>query len=410
MCVCTNAEAAMRHERAARTVAMSAAMQGIGGGLGWSLAAALLPDLSKDLGLTKATAGLAWGAASLGIALAAPLGGAAVDRFGPRRVAGVAMLAGAVACAARAACTGPWSLVLAMLLFGAHVGFVAPSIPKALAGEVPAAKLGSANGTALLAYTLTTAATMLLARTVLAPALGGWRPTMVVAGAAMAVVGVVWLRALRDRVLAGAHEGVRSVLRMLHHRELRKVAVMHFFLFGGYLALLGALPHALADAGLPPMRVGAAIGAWLVCAALANLGGPWLSDKLGLRKPVLAVGAALAGLALAGLAAGAGPWTLVVAAAGGGCVAPLLLTLPLEMDGVGLPRAGAALGLLMLVGQAGGALLPSVTGAIAQRSGFPWALGVLAGAHLLVSLPALALRETGRNARREAAAELSVAS
>jgi MFS family permease len=357
--------------------------------------------MAKDLGLTKATAGLAWGAASLGIALAAPLGGAAVDRYGPRRVAGWAMFAGALACAARAACVGPKTLIVAMLFFGAHVGFVAPSVPKALAGAVSPSKLGRANGVALLSYTLITALAMLTARTVLAPALGGWRPAMLAAAAAMVLVGALWLRGVEDvRSASGAHASVLGVLRMLGNPELRKVAVMHFLLFGGYLALLGALPHALADAGLPPVRVGAAIGAWLAVAGVANLGGPWLSDRLGLRRPVLMGGAVVAGLALSALAAGAGPWTLIVAAAGGGCIAPLLLTMPLEMEGVGVPKAGAALGLLMLVGQAGGALLPALTGAIAERSGFPWALGLLAGAHLLVTLPAIALRETGRGTRR----------
>lgn len=394
----------MERRGAGRTVALAAAVQGVGGGLGWSLAAALSPDMARDLGLTKATAGFAWGAASLGIALAAPLGGAAVDRFGPRRVAGFAMFAGALACAARAACVGPKTLMLAMLVFGAHVGFVAPSIPKALAGAVPPAKLGRANGVALLSYTLTTALAMLTARTVLAPALGGWRPAMLAAAAAMVAVGALWLRGVSSSSQNAPHASVIGVLRMLGHAELRKVAAMHFLLFGGYLALLGALPHALADAGLPPVRVGVAIGAWLAVAGVANLGGPWLSDKLGLRRPVLAGGAAIAGLALFALAAGGGAWTLVVAAAGGGCVAPLLLTTPLEMEGIGVPKAGAALGLLMLVGQAGGALLPALTGAIAERSGFPWALGLLAGAHLLVTLPAIALRETGRGARRATAA------
>jgi hypothetical protein len=49
----------------------------------------------------------------------------------------------------------------------------------------------------------------------------------------------------------------------------------------------------------------------------------------------------------------------------------------------------------MLVGQAGGFLLPIATGAAAQSGGLPVALGVLALVHLAILVPALGLRETG---------------
>src|SRR5262252_628467 len=169
-----------------------------GGGLGWSLLPPLMPQIARDLGVSHALGGFVWGAAPLGIALASALGGASVDRFGPRRVAGFAMLAGAVFCAARAFVVGPWSLAVIMAAFGAHIAFVAPALPKAIAAHVPAARLGRANGLSLLAYTLGTAITVLTARTVIAPALGGWKPTMIAAGVAMAVAGVAWLVLLRD--------------------------------------------------------------------------------------------------------------------------------------------------------------------------------------------------------------------
>ena len=388
-------------KRSGRAIALAAAMQGVGGGLGWSLVPALMPEMAKDLGVTKGMAGVIWGAASLGIALAAPLGGAAVDRFGPRRVAGAAMAFGAVACAARVLAVGPWTLALTMLLFGAHVGFVAPAVPKALAGEVELSRLGRANGLALLAYTLGTALTMLVARTVLSPALGGWRSVMLVAAGLMAVVAGLWTLGTRDTLPATRHASLADVFRLARHGELRKIAMMHFLIFGGYIALLGTLPHALTEAGMSPSRVGLAICAWLVVAGFANVLGPTISERIGLRRPVFIGGALVCGgalLLLALVGAKHGVWFLPIAAAGGGCIAPLLLTAPLELDGIGPQKAGGALGLLMLVGQAGGALLPVVTGAIAQPLGFSWALGLLAVVHLGVLVPALALRETGRRA------------
>jgi nitrate/nitrite transporter NarK len=320
-----------------------------------------------------------------------------VDRFGPRRVAGIALVAGALACAARALVTGPWSLAATMLLFGLHIGFCAPAIPKALAAQVPLTRLARANGIALVGYTLGTAATVVLAPAVLMPLLGGWRMVMVVAAVAMLVAAFIWWMLVPEGRAVGGHASFRQILALARNRSLVRVGAMHFLLFGGYLALLGLLPRALVEGGMRPTRVGMAVAAWLVSAGIANYAGPWISDRLGRRRPVLAVGGAVAGLALGAMALAPASFAvplLVIAALGGGCVAPLLFTLPASIEGVGPARIGAALGLLGLVGQAGGFLLPTITGAAAQSAGLPAAIGFLAAAHLLILAPALGLRET----------------
>lgn len=379
-------------------LAMCGLVHAVGGGLAWSVMPALMSTIGKDLGLGHAAGGFVFGAASLGIAVASPFGGAAVDRYGARRVAGIALVFGAIACALRAFATGTWSLALAMLAFGLHIGFTAPAVPKILAAHLPLARVARANGAALLAYTLGTALTMLVARSVLLPFFGGWRNVMLASGSAMAVCSMLWLALVRDGESVIRHAKVSDSLSLFANGQVRLVAAMHFLVFGGYLALLSLLPRALVESGLPPLKVGAAIATWLAFAGAANFAGPWLSDALVRRRPVFIGGAIVAGLALAGVAASAAwapakvPVFLAIAAIGGGSFAPLLLTLPLELPGVGPARAGAALGLLMLVGQAGGFLLPTVSGAMAQASGSPAALAVLAVVHFLVVLPALALK------------------
>ncbi|HEY8073022.1 MAG TPA: MFS transporter [Labilithrix sp.] len=389
-----------RTTRPMLVVALCALVQGIGGGLGWSVMPALMPAMAKDLGLGHAASGFVFGAASLGIALASPFGGAAVDRWGARRVAGIAMLAGALACAARAFGTGTWSLAVAMLFFGAHIGFTAPAIPKALAGHLPLTRVARANGFALLAYTLGTALTMRVARTTLLPFFGSWRHVMVASGGAMALAALLWLALVRDGSTPMRHAKVSDTLALMRHRGLLRVAAMHFLVFGGYLALLSLLPRALVESGMSLGKVGTAIAVWLVCAGLANFAGPWLSDVLGVRRPFFIGGAVIASIALAAVAVCAAaapgnvPIFLAIAAIGGGSFAPLLLTLPLELDGIGPARAGAALGVLMLVGQIGGFLLPVGSGAIAQAAGSPAALAALAALHLLVVVPAIGLRSS----------------
>ncbi len=389
-----------------RVTGMAVAMQAIGGGLGWSVLPALMPSIATELGIGPTQTGLVWGSASLGIALASPIGGMAVDRLGPRRVASAAMVVGALACVLRIFAVGPISLALTMLLFGAHIGFVAPALPKALAGHVPLDRLARANGIALLGYTLGTALTVLIARTVLVPALGGWRPVMALAAALMAIVGALFAALVPDRGTLAKHASLRDSITLAAEPELRRVAAMHFLLFGGYLALLGLLPHALLAMGLPPTDVGLAVAGWLGCAAVANFAGPVIAGRLGARRPVLVAGATVAALGLGALAlTGAQPMLcLGVAALGGGCLAPLLLTAPLEMPRIGAARAGAALGLLTLVGQIGGFLLPVASGALVRGNDFSLALGALALAHLAIVVPAWGLGDGTERDRAAAAA------
>ena len=392
----------MEATAAARTTALCVMVQAAGGGLGWSVLPSLMPAIARELGISHAMGGVVWGSASLGVALSALLGGAAVDRFGPRRVAGMALVAGAVACAARAWAVGPWSLAATMLVFGMHIGFCAPAIPKALAAHVPMGRLARANGIALLGYTLGTAVTVVIAPTLLAPLVGGWRGAMLVAAAGMLVAAAVWSALVRDGRAARTHATGRDILQLAGNRRLLRVAAMHFLLFGGYLAMLGLLPRALMEGGMPAARVGAAIAAWLTAAGIANYAGPWLSDRMGRRRPVLIAGSAVAGLALGAMALAPAAMTvplLVVAALGGGCVAPLLFAMPAEIEGVGPARIGAALGLLTLVGQMGGFLLPALAGSAVQAGGLSSAIGVLAVGHLLLLVPALGLRDTRASAR-----------
>jgi len=391
----------MAEQRPTLTTGMCAAVQGIGGGLGWSLLPPLMPMIAKELGISHTLGGFVWGMTPLGIALAAPLGGYLVDRFGPRRIVGIAMIVGALACAARALVHDPYTLALVMFVFGLHTGLTAPAVPKALGAHVAPQHLGRANGTALVAYTVGTALTVLTARTVLAPALGGWRPVMAVAAILMALTGILFYLLVPDRAVGGRRAGLGQVFALARDWQLMRVGAIYFLLFGGYLAMLGLLPRSLTESGLRPGQVAVAVASWLGTVAVANQLGPWLSDRIGRRRPFILWGTVITVLAVAGLALApprAAVWLLVVGAIGGGCFTPLLLALPLEIPTIGLARAGGAVGLLMLIGQAGGFVLPVVCGAAAQGGGLGAAMGLLAGCYLLILLPIIGLRETGRAA------------
>jgi YNFM family putative membrane transporter len=390
--------------RPKRITAMGAAMHAVGGGLGWSFVPALMPEIARDLALSHTESGLVWGATSLGIALASPAGGLAVDRHGARRVGAVAMAIGALGCAARVLATGALSLALAMVLFGVHFGLLAPAILKALAGHVSPGRMTRANGLTLLGYTFGTAATVLLAGTVVAPLLGGWRPAMGLAAAAMAVGAIGWWAVVRDREAHCRHAPLVESIGLLRDPTLRAVAAMYFLLFGGYLALLGLLPRALIEAGLGRGDAAIAVALWLVAAGIANLVGPQVAHRIG-RRALIVAGSLVTSGALGALAiapASSAIPCLIVAGVGGGSFAPLLLAMPFQIRAIGPVRAGAALELLILFGQLGGASMSVAVGVIVDGPlGLAGASLALAVVHAAIVVPAIRSPRAGGLGGRE---------
>jgi nitrate/nitrite transporter NarK len=353
--------------------------------------AAALPEFRAESGASLVESALVWAAAALGIVAASLVGGVVVERFGARRTGAVGLLVGALACAARGACDSPLALAALMFLFGLQIGFVAPAVSRALASGVAPASLGRANRRVLVVYGVGTMACFALA-----PSLGlRWQAAMVAIGVAMAVAAGAWFLTVRDdRTLAppaATWDDLRSVAR---NRGVRRVASVQFLLFGSYLAMLVVLPPLLSGRGASPTLP----ALWLAVAVVANVVGSRWSDRLGLRRPFIVGGAALAAGSLIGLALGGPVELILLTAVGGGLVAPIVATLPLELPYAGAPALGAALGVVLVVGQLGGVLLPLVTAAALQHAGAEAALTMLAAAHLLILIPAGRLAETGPSA------------
>ncbi len=361
------------------TVAVSALVQGVAGGLGWSSMAAAVPELK--LGVVESAA--VWAAGPLGIVLASVAGAGAVERFGPRRVGAAGLVAGALVCGARAGFDSVFALAACMLLFGAQIAFVAPALSRAIAAAVPATELSRVSRGLLPAYGL---------GTVLAFVLVGaqWRAAMLVIAGAMLVLAALWFAVIEDGHEPGRSSSSAEAQSLLANPGVRRVAAMQFLLFGSYLSMLPVLTGVLGPGAVP---------AWLAAAIVGNRIADGWSERVGLRRPFVLAGAALSGLAALALTVGAGWWALIAFGFGGGLVAPLLIALPFELPYLGAPRLTAALGVVLMFGQLGGVLLPLI-GAVALHHGGATAFfGLFAIAHLSILFPALRLAETGPRAR-----------
>jgi MFS family permease len=361
------------------TVAVSALVQGVAGGLGWSSMAAALGH--TNFGASERA--LVWSAGPLGIAIASLAGGRAVDHWGARRVGSVGLLVGALACAARAGASSAFALAACMLFFGAQIGFVAPAISRVMFEAVTASRVSSANRALLPLFGLGTLASFFVVG-------DDWASAMVVIGGAMGVVALIWWFATPAASVHQVTLGSAELRGLLANPGVRRVAAMQFLVFGSYLAVIPQL-------GV--LRGTSDVVGWLCAAVVGNVVAARMSDALGLRRPFVLAGAAVSGLGGLGLTLGLGVPALLAFGFGGGLVASVVISLPLELSYVGAPRLGAALGLVLMFGQLGGVVLALVGAVVLQHFGASVFFGFFAVAHLLILFPALRLAETGPRAR-----------
>jgi predicted MFS family arabinose efflux permease len=297
--------------------------------------------------------------------LGAPLAGAALDRWGPRRLfqAG-ATLAAAGLLVASVAPSLP-VLVLAYGLVGGgglallgstpNMVVVAQWFPRRRAQAIALADLGTPAGTFLLVP---------LSQLVVERA--GWRAALVLL-AALLIALVVPANTRQSRPSAAAPRAsdprsVRAAARMPTFWWLAGVR----FMAGLGFTMINTHAVALAiEAGVTPLRAAAALGAVSVVSLAGRLGVGWLTDRLGPAPALtLSYASGLAGIGCLGLLAGTGH---------AGWLAAFVLCYGLAQGSSGI--VGTAAATAAFQGQAVGA----VTGWIALASGPGEALGAWGG-------------------------------
>lgn len=387
----------------------------------WFSLPAYLPTMSADLGLSGTQAGALAGAVPLTYVPVSLVSGLLVDRLGHRRVVGAGVALVGVAHLGRGYAAGfPAMLALTALLGVGGTG-VTFGLPKLVAALFPAERSGVASTVYLLGAYAGTATAFAVGRSILGPALGGWRPFFRVTGlavlgiaAAWAVAAVVFARGRDPDLDAGAP--VTALRGILASRQLRLLVVVGFVYLLVAHGLQGMLQTVLESRGLDAARAARATTLLVVAQVVGVLVVPAAADATGRRRLALVgsvacctVGVAalvawvadvagvatpgsLAGVASAGSLAGgvpavpvsvapavvAGIVPVVLVGFGLGGIAPLLRALPPELEGVGAERTGVAVGLVFAVGETGGFLGPFAIGALGDLTGsYAPGLGIL---------------------------------
>ena len=318
----------------------------------------LFKEISIDLDLNLVQVGTIWGAEPLASVMTILAGGLLGDRFGVRRVLGIACLLAGGAGALRGISTGFTSLAATTFLFGLMLAFIPVNVVKTTGIWFSGRHLGLANGITGAGMAIGFVAGSMLSATVLSPLLGGWRWVLLLYGTLSALVGVFWFFTVREpgQVVSGGSTS-RLTFRQTFARVVRLKSV---WLLGLALAghttcinsMLGYLPLYLREKGWPAASADGTVATFHAVSMLGAIPLALLSDRFRSRKTVLipAVLITAASVALISAAHDQAVWLFVLLAGlfRDGFMA-IILSMVIEVKGVGADYAGTAAALVLAV-------------------------------------------------------------
>ncbi|MFO7965227.1 MAG: MFS transporter [Desulfobacterales bacterium] len=370
----------------------------------------LFPRISGELGLNYAQIGSIVGAIALGMMLFSLIGGMTADRFGIKNVIAVAVLAGSVFAGARGLAESYLALWVITFLMGVSFGFIIPNLTKGIAMWFGPEELGRANGILLIGVYIGVGMGFALGPPA-AALLGGWRNVMFLSGAFCLVLSVVWLIAGKEREYTGAIaelmkvrpkpiEGLKCVFAV---KEIWLLCITEVFVIGNLMAIGGIMPTYLVGKGMTETQAGVFI-ALNTAMVLIGLGvGPYLSDRVGLRKVFVWPFFLVSAITLPLFAVLWG-WPLyLINIIGGfviGCSMPQLRSIVMELEEIGPVLSGSAFGALFTFNRIGGFMVPWLMGIVMTSFGERIGFYFIAFLALIPPFLMLFVRETGRRARK----------
>jgi NNP family nitrate/nitrite transporter-like MFS transporter len=320
----------------------------------------LFKEISADLGLSLVQIGGIWGTDFLSGIITGLAGGLLGDRFGVRRVLSIACLLAGGAGALRGLSSGFTSLAATTFLFGFIVAVIPVNVVKSVGIWFSGRHLGLANGITGVGMAIGFVAGSMLSATVLSPLLGGWRWVLILYGTLSALISVLWFFTVRE---PGQVVSEGSTSRLSFGQTFsRVVRLKSVWLIGLALAghnscinsVLGYLPLYLREEGWPAASADGTVAAFHSISMLGAIPLALLSDRLGSRKTVL-IPAVLITTASVALLSGAHDqtvWVLVILPGlfRDGFMA-IILSMVIEVKGVGATYAGTAAALVLAVSQ-----------------------------------------------------------
>ena len=127
---------------------------------------------------------------------------------------------------------------------------------------------------------------------------------------------------------------------------------------------------------------------------------PWLSDKIGKRKPFIIVFGLITAFSIYLVGTIEGPliWpSLIILGFSLGAYTPPIFVIPLEMEKIGKKLIGTVGGLIFCVGNIGGTIFPPVAGYLKEAQGsYAPAILLFVVMAAIGGILAIPMKETGR--------------
>lgn len=356
----------------------------------YSILPPLFSEISRDITLSKAQMGLIFSMISLASIFFSLIGGAISDRFGSRLAIGGSLLSAGIFGGLRSLAGSALGLAVLTFMVGAAVALLLPNVVKVLAIRFSPRQLGKVNGLVLAAGPLGVGLGLATGAGVLSPAFGGWRGVMGAVAAACVATAAIWTFVYRDSTGdAGSRTASLDLLhsfgRVLSVRDVWLLAVYCGFFYFTVGGLISLLPIVFEERGVS--HPGALVGLLMVAGIVGGPLGGLASDRAGKRAPFLAGSALLLALCtplFASLTGAALVATIVVGGLAMGVIQPIMLAIPVQLRGIGPSLTATAVGLVMTVGGAVGALGPIVSGRLMDVSAFSMSAFIVMAAALAV--------------------------
>ncbi|TAK56413.1 MAG: MFS transporter [Gammaproteobacteria bacterium] len=358
----------------------------------------LFAEIRAEIPMSKAQMGMVFALVTLASIFLALAAGSAADRFGSRWIIGGALLAAGLGAGMRVLVTSVAGLAISTVLVGVGVACLYPSIPRVLRARFPANAMGVPAGLVFAAAPLGVGAGLATSASLLSPLCGGWRGAMALIGGVCVLVAVIWVLVWREPgadAVRGSHDLRAGLAKVLGIRDV--------WLLGLYLGafnfamgpIMSLLPVLLRERGISHEGELVAIVMW--AGVIGTLVTGVLSDRLGRKKAILVGAALLAALCIPSFAAVTGNAlvvALVMTGVAQGMALPIVMTLPVDVPGVGPPLAGSAIGLTFTLGNLIGITGPVIAGKVIDVTGAPRvAFLLIAGLLVAAAMVMLLLRE-----------------
>ncbi len=362
--------------------------------------------IREELFLSHAQVGLIFSIPLITVAAVAILSGALTDKIGIRKVAGIGIIVIIVGSLLRGTSTSFVTLLAFTGLYGAGVGLIYPNLPKLVRTWFPPQRIGLATGIYATGMVIGSALPLAITLPVVFPVTSTFQGVFYIWTIPSIVAAIMWWIVVKEPPHNSAPikqigEGTGTSYQIWTNKALWTVAILFFIHTFIFYTWIGWTPQLMVGKGSSPdlAALMTSVIGWS-CLPTVFLA-PWVSDKIGLRKPFL--WATFIILALTSLSAIYVPLSLgwVITAAVGiltGAQFPIILTLASEL--VPVEGAGRASGTIISIGYVGGLVGPWVAGYIMDITGtLNLVLMVLTVLAILAIYPALRLPETGPRAR-----------